>query len=181
MQVKLKKVRLSFPDLWIPQTFKDSTVARFSATFLIQPQTENDRLIRTAIREVAKEQYGAKSDKMLASWEGNSQKYCYIDGDLQDYDGYEGVWALSSHNKSRPKIVDRNPNNDLTEADGRPYAGCYVNAVVDIYAQRGTYPGIRAALRGVQFVEDGEAFSGSPPASVDDFETLEEDAFDEFV
>ncbi len=49
----------------------------------------------------------------------------------------------------------------LTEADGRIYAGCYVNFNVDIWAQDGQYTGIRCSLNGVQFVKDGDAFGGA--------------------
>ena len=62
---------------------------------------------------------------------------------------------------------------DLAPDAGKPYAGCYVNAVVDIWAQAGDYPGIRASLNVVQFYADGEPFAGSAP-NVDDLPDIED-------
>jgi ssDNA-binding protein len=176
MKVVLKDVRLSFPDLFVPQLFqnKPDSKARYNASFLVEPNSANDKALRAAILEAAKETYGKKADALLKSWENNSNKYCYMDGDLKEYDGYAGMMALSAHRNSdqgAPAVVDRDKNVKLTAADGRPYAGCYVNASVDIYAQQGTYPGIRASLVAVQFVRDGDAFAGTP-ANTDDFDDL---------
>ena len=82
---------------------------------------------------------------------------------------------LACHSTVRPTVLDRD-KTPLTENDGKPYAGCYVNAVVDIYAQKGDFPGIRASVSGVQFHSDGEAFGGGRPASADEFDDVTEGA-----
>ncbi|WP_244126983.1 ssDNA-binding protein, partial [Xylella fastidiosa] len=65
---------------------------------------------------------------------------------------------------------DRTP---LAAQDGRPYAGCYVNANIELWAQDNNYgKRINASLGGVQFLRDGEAFAGGGVASVEDFEDL---------
>ena len=70
---------------------------------------------------------------------------------------------------------DRSP---LTETDGRPYSGCYVVAIVELWAQDNSWgKRVNATLKGVQFFADGEAFSGGTPASAGDFDDL--GAFDE--
>ena len=62
----------------------------------------------------------------------------------------------------------------LTAADGRPYAGCYVIANVELWAQDNNYgKRINASLRGVQFLRDGDAFSGGGAASEDEFDEVE--------
>jgi hypothetical protein len=176
MKVVLKDVRLSFPDLFVPQIYKGKTDSkpRYSASFLVEPGSENDKKIRAAIKDAATESYGAKAAAQLKAMENNSNKYCYMDGDLKDYDGYAGMMALSSHrnaDQGAPKVVDRNKEVELKAADGKPYAGCYVNASVEIYAQKGEYPGIRASLIAVQFSKDGDAFAGTP-ATAEDFDDL---------
>lgn len=182
MQVKLKHVRLSFPDLWVPVEFKTGDgKPRFNATFLIEPGSENDKAIRAAITEAAKETFGAKWQALLKSLEGNSNKYAYLDGNTREYDGYEGMMYLACHAKARPYICDRNPETVLAADSGRPYAGCYVNAQVDIYAQKGENTGIRASFTGVQFAADGDAFSAGKPATANDFETLEEGSDNELL
>lgn len=177
MKVKLKKVRLSFPDLWTATEFKiGDGKPRFNATFLIEPGSDNDKAIRDAIREAAKETFGAKWEAILKSLEGNSNKFAYLDGNLKDYDGYEGMMYLACHTKTKPYICDRDPNVVLAADSGKPYAGCYVNATVDIYAQKGENQGVRASFSGVQFAADGDAFSAGRPATADDFDTVEDGA-----
>lgn len=178
-RVQLQEVRLSFPDLFIPTEFeKGDGKARFNAAFLTVPGTENDKRIWAAIQQVAIEAWGqkdpAKGLAKVREYEGNSNKFCYIDGNKKDYDGYKSMFCLSSHRKAadgRPSVLDRN-KAPLTLADGKPYAGCYVNALVEIWAQDGTNSGIRCGLLGVQFVKDGDAFSGAGRASAEDFEDL---------
>jgi len=170
-KLKLENVRLSFPVLFEAKAFEPGAKPRFDATFLIEPGSKNDKAIRRAIAEVAKETYGAKAEAHLKAYEGNANKYCYLDGDLKEYDGYEGMMYLACHSSARPMVIDRD-KTPLVEQDGKPYAGCYVNATVDIYAQSGKYPGIRSSFNAVQFAGDGDAFGGGERGSMDDFEDL---------
>jgi len=175
MQVMLKNVRLSFPDLFKAVEFqKGDGKPRYNATFLIEKGSENDKLVRQAIDDAAKETYGAKAAAMVKQFDGNPNKFAYLDGDKKEYDGYAGMMYLSCHSKTRPTVLDKD-KTPLTEQDGKPYAGCYVNALVDVYAQQGEFTGIRAAVKGVQFVKDGDAFGGGAPASPDAFEDLSTD------
>lgn len=175
MKVILQKVRLSFPDLFEAKEYeKGDGKPRYNATFLIEPGSANDKAIRAAIAEVGAEKFGKKAAAVLKSLEGNANKYCYLDGAAKDYDGYEGMWYLSAHRKAadgRPLVIDRD-KSPLTAADGRPYAGCYVNATAEIYAQDGQNQGIRASFSGIQFHSNGDAFSSARPASPDEFEDL---------
>lgn len=179
MELKLKNVRLSFPDLFEPRAFKPGMEARYKATFLVAKGSDQAKAIDAAIAAVAKEKWPKTWEKVLASIKGNANKFCWQDGDTKTYDGYEGMMALSAGNKARPSVFDRD-KTALTKDDGKPYAGCYVNAVIDIFAYDNTGNGISASLGGVQFVRDGEAFSGGRPASADAFDNLgadeEEDA-----
>lgn len=183
MDIKLKNVRLSFPTIWSAKEYKPGDgKPRFDATFLVVPGSENDKAIQAAIIAEAQAQYDKKAAANLTAWKNNNNKHAYTDGNLKEYDGYEGMMALSCHAKTRPLIVDRD-RSPLTEADGRPYAGCYVNATVSIYAQGGENPGIRASFSGIQFCGDGDAFGGGRPAAIDDFEDLgvgEESEFSDF-
>jgi hypothetical protein len=64
----------------------------------------------------------------------------------------------------------------LTERDGKPYSGCYVNVKLDFWAQDNSADRggkrINAQIKTVQFVADGDAFGGGTPASADGFEDL---------
>jgi hypothetical protein len=182
MKVVLKGVRLAFPDLWEAKKFEGSDNARYGATFLVEPGSANDKAIREAIKTEATAAYAAKAPAMLKTYEGNSSKFCYLDGNVKDYDGFADMMYLSAHRGEKqgaPLVVDRN-KQPLDVNSGKPYAGCYVNGSVDIYVQGGKFPGIRASLLAVQFFKDGDAFAGSR-ANPDDFEDLSEGAdADEF-
>lgn len=173
-QVKLSNVRLSFPDLFEAKQYQGRGAFRYGASFLIEPGSENDKAIRAAIDAVATEKFGKKAAAFLEQIKSNSNKNCYTSGDLKEYEGYQGMMALSSHRKQEqgaPTVIGRD-RAPLTASSGKPYAGCYVNAVVDIYAQTGENAGIRCGLSGVQFVKDGDAFAGGAAASPDAFEDL---------
>lgn len=182
-RVVLKNVRLSFPVLWEPKEFKAGDgKPRYSATFLVEPGSANDKAIRAAVKTEADAKYGKKADVFLKSIENNSNKFCYLNGDLKEHDGYEGLFYLATHRQATsgaPAIVDRD-KTPLDQNSGKPYGGCYVNASIDIYAQAGENPGIRAGLVAIQFYADGDAFTGSP-ATADDFDDLAgADDFSEF-
>lgn len=176
-RVVLKNVRLSFPVLFEAKEFKAGDgKPRYSSTFLVEPGSENDKAIRAAIRSEAEAKFGKKADAILKSFENNANKFCYLNGDLKEYDGYEGKFYLSSHRPATsgaPAVVDRD-KTPLGSDSGKPYGGCYVNASVDIYAQAGENQGIRCGLVAVQFFADGDAFA-SAPATADDFDDLDTD------
>lgn len=187
MKIKLSMVRLSFPVLFEAEKFKgeEKSEPRYSAAFIVERGSENDKAIQAGIQAVAAEAWPKKTAEMLASFKGHSGKMCYVSGDLKTYDGYQGMNILSSHRKQkdlRPLVLgpDVDPATGelrrLTPEDGKPYAGCYVNASVELWAQVKDYPGIRCTLLGVQFAGDGDAFSGVAKPSQDDFDMIEEGA-----
>lgn len=178
MKIKLSKVRLSFPDLFEATQYQGKGAYRYNATFLIVPGSANDKAIRDAISSEAAAKWKGKASVMLKSMENNSNKYCYLDGNLKEYDGYENMMYLSSHRRQQdgaPLVIDRD-KSPLTAASGKPYGGCYVNATVEIWAQEGENSGMRCGLIGVQFAEDGDSFSGASRPSADEFEELANDA-----
>ena len=181
VEFRLNRVRLSFHDLWDPVEFKPGDgKPRYNATFLIEPGSDNAKKIEDAINTVA-QVYGKKMASNLEAWEKNTQKKCYYAGEIGGYDGWEGKMVLASHSKAKPKILGQRPRredgseNILLPEDGRPYSGCYVNAIVSVYAQQGENPGLRSSFSGVQFHSDGEAFAGGRPASADDFDEVPEE------
>lgn len=182
----IKNVRLSFPTLFEPKEFKlGDGKPRWSATFLVEPGSDADKAIRNAINEAAKEEWPKDWEKKLKAIEGQKNQFCYLDGNTKSFDGYEGMWALSSHRSAKtkngantpPLIVDKDPKKVLTDKDGKPYAGCFVNAKVSIYAQSGENPGVRCSFTVVQFAKDGDAFASSKPSAddLDDLSTEDEE------
>ena len=173
MKIKLANVRLAFPDLWEATSINDGE-PRFGACFIVEPGSANAKTLDAAIAEVAKEKWQGKiSLDELAK----KDKVCFrhfektnASGDV--YGGFEDMYWVQASNPSRPLIIDRD-KSPLTQADGRPYSGCYVNVQIDIWAQDNKYgKRVNATLSGVQFSKDGDAFSSGAPASQDDFDDL---------
>jgi len=167
--ITLKNVRLSFPSLFKRASFKGEE-GKFEATFLLNKETHADviKQIQESIKEkLATELKGAKL---------GADKICLKDGDDIEYDGYAGHYSIKGSNNKRPLIIDRD-KTQLTEDDNKLYAGCYVNAIIELWAQNNNYgKRINCNLLGVQFFADGEPFGDGVNASVDDF-----DAFDDEI
>lgn len=171
----LKNVRLAFPNVFEASSVNGEGDPRFGATFIIEGDDPQLAALNKVIEAVAKEKWGAKADVNLKALRG-AGKVALRNGDEKaNYDGFEGNWfiAASSKANARPTVVD-GQRQPLTERDGKIYAGCYVNASIEIWAQDNAYgKRINATLRGIQFVRDGEAFGGGRPAQADEFDELE--------
>lgn len=170
--IKLNNVRLAFPQLWQAKTVNGEGEPAFSAVLLLKADDPQIKVLEAAFTELAKERWGAKAEAMLKTIK-SKDGFCLHDGDLKEaYDGFAGHMYVSARNKVRPLVInaDKSP---LVEQDGKPYAGCYVNASIDLWAQDNNYgKRINASLRGVQFVRDGEAFAGGGAASEDEFDDI---------
>lgn len=173
--VKLQNVRISFPALFTPKAINAGDEPRYSAAFPIKPGSAEAKAILAAINSVATTKWGAKASAILQDLKSRGRvafKEQELSKDGEAYAGFEGMHTLNASNKVRPVVLDRD-RTPLTEADGRPYAGCYVVAIVEFWAQDNSFgKRINATLKGVQFYADGEAFSGGAPASPDDFDDL---------
>lgn len=166
-KIQLKNVRLSFPAIFKRASFNGEE-GKFEATFLLNKETQADQIekLEKAIDAAIAE----------AKIKVPSDKRCLKDGDDFDYDGYAGHMAFKASTTRRPTIIDRD-KTPLAEDDANaPYAGCYVNAIVDIWIQNNSY-GKRANgnLFGIQFLKDGEAFGAGDTDVTDEFEDLDDD------
>ena len=172
MKIKLNAVRLSFPQLFEAKTDNGEGKPAFSAAFLISPKDPQIAMINTAISTVAAEKWGAKAAAILKTIRA-ADKTCLHSGDLKaNYDGFEGMMYISARNPLKPSVVDTN-RSPLVAEDGRPYAGCYVNAVLELWTQDNNYgKRVNATLMGVQFYKDGESFVGGGVADAEDFDDL---------
>lgn len=176
MEVIIKNVRLAFPNIWTPQSINDGEPS-FGANFIVVPESDNVKLLAAAVKKVAADKWKDKADGVLAKLKQEG-RVCYHTSPMTNssgevYSGFEGMHWVRSSNKSRPMIVDRNPSVPLTQADGRPYGGCFVNAKIDLWAQDNKYgKRINASLLVIQYVAPGEAFSGGAAPTIAGLEDL---------
>lgn len=179
-ELKLTNVRIAFTDaLFTPKAIPgvaDSKPA-YSSTFLVAKGSDQEKQVRAAMLAAMTDKFGAKAKQILDSVEGNSNRCNVQDGDKTTYDGFENHLSIRAKNKTRPTVIDRQ-RNQLTD-DGTIYSGCYVNAIIEFFGYDNPSKGISASLKGVQFVRDGDAFSGGRPASADAFDDLGDQGGDE--
>jgi len=172
MIVKLKDVRIAFcQNLFKAGSLNDGE-PRFSSTFLIPKDDAQVKMVKQTILDVAREKWADKAETVLRSLYADN-KVCLKDGDIKsEYEGFTDCMFIAANSKNAPKVFDRD-RTELAETSGRPYAGCYVNASIEIWAQANNFgKRVNAKLRGVQFVRDGDAFAGGAPATADEFDDL---------
>ena len=175
MQIKLENVRLSYPHLFKKHKSPKhpDSEPKYSAGFLIPKDGKEHKKVLDAINTVGKEKWGAKASGLITKYKMSSNTCCLKTEEMYpENENMKGNVSLNANSSIRPLVLDCD-KSELDEDSGRPYGGCYVNAVLDIYIQEGEHSGIRCQLKGVQFVKDGEAFSSATPAKADDFDIVE--------
>lgn len=172
----LKEVRLSFPQLFHAASFNPDQKKKFSATVIFDAGGDTEAAVKRGIMEAAEAKWPGKGKAMVAQLQAQGKLALRNGAEKPNYDGFgEGVSFINASTDKRPGVYDRD-NTPLAEDDGRIYAGCYVNALVEFWAQDNQFgKRINASLRGVQFVKDGEPFGGGGvPATADDFPVLDD-------
>lgn len=167
-KIKLTNVRLSFPNIFKRASFEGKE-GKFEATFLLNKETQADQIekLQAAIDAAVKE----------AKVKIPAGKSCLKEGSDFEYDGYDGHMAFKASTNKRPTLIDRD-KSPLVEDDGKPYAGCFVNAIVDIWIQDNAYGRrVNANLFGIQFYADGEAFGAGDIDVTDEFDEVDDNDF----
>jgi hypothetical protein len=171
--VMLQDVRLSFANaLFEAKQVQDQGDAKFSASFIIPPAHPCVKAIKDAMKKAAEEKWGAKAGEVFIALKAGD-KLALRDGDTKpQYEGYKGNLFLNASNKIKPLVIDGN-KSPLQASSGKPYAGCYVNGSIEVWAQDNKFgKRINATLKGVQFLRDGARLAGGGVASAEDFEAI---------
>ena len=172
MKVHLKDVRCSFANIFEAKQVQGQGDAKFSCAFLFPREHPATAVVVDAMKTAANEKWGKDAEKVFAALKAGD-RLCLHDGDAKpDADAYPGNLFLNASNKTRPLVIgpQREP---LVAADGKPYSGCYVNAIVEIWPQDNQFgKRINASLLGVQFLRDGDRLAGGGVAAADDFEAI---------
>lgn len=186
--VVLNMVRLSFPKLWKPEASIEGGTPKFGASFLMDPDSDtgkaNIKKLEAAIKAAATKTWAEKADKVRKALD--SDRSGLRDGDSATngegdvYSGYENMQFISASNRKRPQVLNRD-KTPLTEEDGVIYGGCYVDAVVSVWATSDKKlggNGIFCTLELVRFRKDGEPFGAAPIDADDYLDDLDDDEDD---
>lgn len=179
-KVTLKNVRLAFAQGIFEPVSINGSKPSFQCKAIFEKGGAAEKALLTAEAACAKDKWGEKADKMLKLIRGADDGTVH-DGDLKpNWDGFEDHSYANLSGQNRPGIYDRD-KTPLAASDGKPYGGCIVNIMCDVWAQDNTYgKKLNTTLLGIQFVRYGDAFAaGAPPAQPDDFDDLGVDPDDE--
>lgn len=171
----LKDVRLSFfhgfePSKGGKNKQGEDVKGSYQARFLMEKDTKQTKENMAKLKK-------AGHDAKVKAWGENEAKWpklkpdrvCVRDGDLEDWDGYEGNFYVASSSNRKPQIITNRKGKDgrwieATEgAPGAPYSGCFVNALVRLWVQDNEHgKRLNASFEVVQFLRDGPAFGAAP-------------------
>ena len=169
--LKLTNVRLSYPQLFVAKPPEEGKEPVFSASFLLDKKQHAGLIkeIEKVTERVAMDAFKKKVKLNRVPLRDGNEK--------SDKEGYgDEVMFVGARNAKRPVVVDRDLT-PLTAEDSRPYAGCFVNANIRLFAydHKTGGKGVSASLRSVQFVKDGESFGAGPVNAEDEFEPVTDD------
>lgn len=176
MKTQINNVRLAFPSIFEPK-INDEGKAQFTAAFIFPPTSPVKAQLDKVIEQVGSEKWGPKWPALKKQMAAGDNLLVHNGDAKATLDGYEGNLFVNAYNVVRPTVIDRDLS-PLVAADGKPYSGCYVCAILDIWAQDNKYgKKINAQLQGVMFYQDGDAFAGGGRAAeASDFEVITDGA-----
>lgn len=175
-RIQLKNVRLSYPHIFKAQAYAggDGEPA-FSASLLIDKGTKLGEkqicMVEDAMDEAHERKWLGKKVKV------SKDKPFFKDGDDEEYEApeTEGMMIVSARSYKKPRVLDRDKMDVREGDDGAPYAGCFVDAIVQVWAQDNKFgKRINCSLEAVRFRDDGDPF-GAPPVDPDEFDDLDDD------
>jgi len=130
MKVIIKNVRLSFPSLFQHEVYAGESTEKYAATFLI-PKSDKATVnaIEHACKQALTDKYGDKIPKGF--------KMPIVDGSEKEFIGEDNV-SIKATTKKRPQLINRD-KSPIHEDDSILYAGCYVNASIDVWVMDNSY------------------------------------------
>lgn len=184
-KVNLKNVRLCFLHAFErAEPKKNGEKAAYKVCILLDKDDQQVEKLEDTALEVLTAKWGKREVAerwMSRNYARDSSKECAVnDGDLREEvtPVFENAIYINARSPKQPKI-QTSLGEDQTEpgitVDGDPiegkeiYAGCYANVSIELWAQDNEHgKGLRAAILGLRFRADGEAFGGGGSTATDD-------------
>lgn len=177
-EIILITARLSFPTLVVPKASAKGGPPKFSADFIMEPDSTDLKNFMAAVNRVALEKWKEHASAVMTIINADRRLRCYGNGNertnkktFKPYDGYENMYYVSALNADQPQAIDAagspiDPVNTMAvQAQFKKmYGGCYVSAALNPWPQDNDHGrAIRCKLIALQFLRDGEPFGEAPP------------------
>lgn len=180
MSKQLLSGRMAFPYIFEPRRNDDTGVEKFELTLLIKPEHACVKTYAAECLKLATEKFGSEQKARAVL----QARPIFKRGDERDNppDGYAGNYYLTLCSKTMPDFYSSDRKRlTLAQAKELFYAGCMVNVLSSpwAYDAKGNR-GVSHELLSIQFAGHGDAFSGRPSTSADDFPDLSAGGNDSF-
>jgi hypothetical protein len=195
MKLYLQKARGSFTaSLFEPKQVNNQGKAKYSVASIITPETrafagdanpdspagqakgykwgDVKTEMSKAIMDAANGKWGAKALDQVTQLKAQNRLPLHDGAEKATTPGYAGNLYMNSGNELRPHVRNRN-GSTLEAKDGVIYPGCYIDVVVDIWAQDNIHgKRVNASLLSVTFNSDGERLAGGATSTDDDYAAI---------
>ena len=167
-RVTTPEFRASYANVFKSHAFEGQPAesAKYSIVMLFPKSTDLAGLKKLANDAIAKKWDDPAKRKQMTS--NPNFKNPFRDGDVEraDKEGYPGHIFISASSKMKPGIVDQNTQAIINEDNF--YSGCYARATLTAYGYNTAGNiGVAFGLQNLQFLKDGDAFSGRNKAEND--------------
>jgi len=163
----IRKAILSFPTVITPKSVNNGA-PKFSASFIIDPQSEDWALLMHRVTQIAHEKWADQAvpimnmianDKRMRAYGAGTEKVSQSTG--LPYAGYsaDNVY-INAITDTKPQLIGTNGQPLApTEENLKMVGGNVVSAIVRPWAQQNEHgKAIRCQLVAVQYLEEGEHF-----------------------
>lgn len=170
-------VRLSYPHIFRPAETLNGEL-KYSASLIIPKDSDTAKRIEGVVSEMM-----AKPETKQLLGKAKPKYALLRDGDEKEDPAYMGAYFINakSNEDHPPKVLDK---DRVEVADPNDvYAGCYVQAIISIYAyNKNGNSGFGATLLGIRKIKDGEPLTGNFVSDSDfDDSLLGDDGLDDLM
>lgn len=172
-KIVIREARLAFAEAVFEKKSVNGGEPAYGCTLILPPTSEAIAMITAEEDRLAALTWPDKAQAMLQMIRANNAQALKPGALKAKFDGFMGNFFISTNAKVAPTTVDRT-GVQIGAKDGKLYAGCYVLAHISLWTQDNQWgQKINANLLGLQFLRDGDAFSGGPaPSAASDFANL---------
>lgn len=200
VKVLFQACRLRFSDLRVPRSYKDNPALPKNYSAVLFLTDEDLKELDKAVEEAAKLYWGDKWQAKLRQFRKSEDHNPALKQSTDDGEVFYTINCKApeffthkdgTSERRELKVLRRNKqpvdwNDDSTVDENgnpikqdRPYNGCYVNVIADLYkSEGGSTSGIYPGMTTVQFVRDGEPLGSAKTSDAQYLDDLSDDGED---